>query len=210
MKIKSFSTIALFILLTINMLLILLTSCDDPEIEHYIDEETKSYCYFENGASYIYQDSISGTIDSIKISSNWQRPIYAEDECEAYETDITDWNGQIIGKYLIEISMLSDFPSSANLSFSNSIIITQTIYNSRDMGIEENPGSSIGELCNIYSYYQIENNDFYDVKKFISYFNSGYTYSYWAKNIGLVKYEKYDENDSLLSNINLIEYEIYN
>jgi hypothetical protein len=210
MKTKSFSTIALFILLTINMLLILLTSCDDPEIEHYIDEETKSYCYFENGAYYIYQDSISGTIDSIKISSNWQRPIYAEDECEAYETDITDWNGQIIGKYLIEISMLSDFPSSANLSFSNSIIITQTIYNSRDMGIEENPGSSIGVLCDIYSHYQIENNDFYDIKKFKTQSNSNCYYSYWAKNVGLIRYEAYDLNDSLFKTINLVEYEINN
>jgi hypothetical protein len=73
----------------------------------------------------------------------------------------------------------------------------------------------IGDLYEIYSYYQIENIDFYDVKKFkFTYtdddFNSGYAFSYWAKNVGLIKYELYNENDSILSNINLIEYEINN
>lgn len=41
-------------------------------------------------------------------------------------------------------------------------------------------------------------------------FNTGYAFSYWTQNVGLIRYEEYDINNSLLKNINLIEYEINN
>ncbi|MDD4110701.1 MAG: hypothetical protein PHS54_04025 [Clostridia bacterium] len=209
MKINNYTTTILLVVLALCLFLVL-PSCGDPEIEYFIDEETKSYCYFENGASYIYKDSISGTIDSIKISSNWHRPNYANDYYETYITDITDWNELVIGTATVEVTMFPDFPSFGYINFSNTIIITRAVFNSRDIGIEENSGSSIGVLCDIYSHYQIENNDFYDIKKFKTQSNSNCYYSYWAKNVGLIRYEAYDLNDSLFKTINLIEYEINN
>ena len=209
MQINNYTTTILLVVLALCLFLVL-PSCGDPEIEYFIDEETKSYCYFENGASYIYKDSISGTIDSIKISSNWHRPNYANDYYEAYITDITDWNELVIGTATVEVTMFPDFPSFGYINFSNTIIITRSVFNSRDIGIEENPGSSIGVLCDIYSHYQIGNNDFYDIKKFKIQSNSNCYYSYWAKNVGLIRYEAYDLNDSLFKTINLIEYEINN
>lgn len=197
-------------------LFLILPSCGDPEIEYYIDEETKSYCYFENGASYIYKDSVTGIIDSIKLTSDWYRPFYVEDICEAYATDITNWNGEVIGECKIEVVNLSDFPSCACFNFSNSNIIKHSIYNSCNMEVGENQYIGvIGDLYETYSSFPIENIEYYDVKKFkFTYtddeFNSGYAFSYWAKSVGLIRYEAYDINDSLLKNINLIEYEINN
>ena len=61
MKRKYFFKINSIIVLLISI--VVLTSCDTQRIKIFIDDDTKAYCYFENGASYIYKDSITGDIE---------------------------------------------------------------------------------------------------------------------------------------------------
>lgn len=191
-------------------LFLILPSCGDPEIVYYIDKETKSYCYFENGASYIYKDSVTGKIDSLKTSKNWHFSRSLHYATQEIKTAFLDWNDDDTGdisnnwnarkKGDIFIATTIEGVSYAHYSINSDIYATYCSVTESALGIEQ---------IVIIPDLQIGNNIYYNVKKFYAISNnSEYYYFYWAKNVGLIRYEAYDINDSLLKNINLVEYEI--
>lgn len=206
MKTKYFLKITPTIVLLITI--VVLASCDTQRIKIFIDDETKAYCYFENGASYIYKDSITGDIDSIKISSDWISPKATRHGTEELSSEVTSWNGSPIGKCVIEYEgdIIMTSLSVGDLFF------IQPLYHS--LGINVDCPSAGGVLTEIYPTFQIRSNNYYEVKKFKSntyvYADNMYTYSYWARHVGLIKHEIYDSTNNLVFNINLIEYEINN
>lgn len=200
MKRKYFFKINSIIVLLISI--VVLTSCDTQRIKIFIDDDTKAYCYFENGASYIYKDSITGDIDSIKISSDWHSPKTTRHGTEELLSDVTCWNGNPIGKCVIEYE--GDIIIT-KLSVDNLFFI-QPLYHS--LGINVDCPNAGGVLTKIYPTFQIRDNTYYEVKKFKSntYVNADnmYTYSYWARHVGLIKHEIYDSTNDIVFNINIL------
>jgi len=206
MKIKYLLKITPTIVLLITI--VVLASCDRQRVYIFIDDETKAYCYFENGRSYIYKDSITGDIDSIKISSDWYDPKTTRDGKEELSSDVTNWEGSPIGKYYIEYEgdiIFTRF-SAGDLFF------IPPYYHS--LGVNVDYHGAGGVLKEIYPSFQVGSNTYYAVKKFKSYTyvypDNMYTYSYWARHVGLIKHEIYDSTNNLVSNINLVKYEISN
>jgi hypothetical protein len=198
----------LVVVIIIVSSIMILISCDSQKIKYYIDEETLSYCYFENGISYIFMDSITEIRDTLVISSNWYIPEKTRQGTEYREAEITSKNGQSKGSLGISAitkesgdGALADFYiEESQLNFKYSIL-----YHSFDTSVEVEHLT----LIDSYSYYQNGNYNYYDVKKFKRSTSnvSEYTYAYWAKNVGLIRLENY-LNDTVINNINLVSYEI--
>lgn len=206
------SFIILFIISTITF------SCDSFKLEHFVDDETKSYCYFENGIQYVYFDSVSGIVDSIYLNDKW---------------DISDMGepkhpGQIISSsslgvvdeetaYMwISCEPIGDPFNEPIESYSWAVFSAenwngQAYYSSQNSGC----GYDSTLLQETILEYQLGEIVYQDVKKFyreitnrdsLGFFKE-YFYSYWAKDVGLIKFVYYTKNDSILTNFNLISYE---
>lgn len=207
MKTKFLLKITPTIVLLITI--VVLASCDRQRVYNFIDDETKAYCYFENGASYIYKDSITGDVDSVKISNDWYSPKTTRDGKEELSSDVTNWEGSSIGKYYIEYEagdiIMTKF-SAGDLFF------ISPLYHSLDINVDYLGAG--GVLKEIYPSFQVGSNTYSEVKKFKSntyvLAENMYTYSYWARHVGLIKHEIYDSTNNLVSNINLVKYEISN
>ena len=204
-----------FWVITILFLLSIITfSCDSYKLKHFVDEETKSYCYFENGINYVYLDSITEVIDTLYLNEKW---------------DITTKGTPKIGGQIISSSSVTEidvensfmriacettdpFDSSAEsyswAEFKGDNWDFSAFYLSNNNDIPMYYYDINLEILETFTTYQLEDNTFYDVKKVKSENTtlSEYSYSYWAKNVGLIKYERYEE-DSLVNNITLISYE---
>jgi maltodextrin utilization protein YvdJ len=104
------------ILLGISMSFI---SCDSWPLKDFIDEETKSYCYFENGISYTYKDSVSETLEDITINDDW----YISEQGDYHHagqimyTNIMK-NNEAIGVIMIEAIKFKSHCSDEDISFS--------------------------------------------------------------------------------------------
>lgn len=48
---------------------LLIISCDSLPVKHYIPQELKDYCRFKTGTRWIYQDSVTGTIDTVDVGA---------------------------------------------------------------------------------------------------------------------------------------------
>jgi len=178
MKTKNYS-ITLLLILLLN-LYVILPSCGDPKIDYYVDEETKSYCYFENGASYIYKDSVTENIDSLKISKNWyfsRSHHYATEEITTAFLDWNDddtgdvsnnWNARKKGEIFIRATI--EGISYAHYSIYPDTYATYCTETESGLGIEQI--SIIPDL-------QIGNNIYHDVKKFYTISNNSEYYYFY-------------------------------
>lgn len=208
-------------LLSFAILLIISTitfSCDSFKLEHFVDDETKSYCYFENGIQYVYFDSVSGIVDTVYLNEKWDISTKGE----------PSHPGQIISSSSVGIdeetaSMwiscepIGDPFSEPIESYSWAIFLARNwnvaaYYSSQYSGC----GTDSTFFQELIPEYQLGDIVYQDVKKFyreithrdsLGYFKECF-YFYWAKDVGLIKLLQYSRNDSIQTNINLIGYEI--
>ena len=175
---------------------------------------------FKEGSYWIYKDSITNNVDSVILTQSlieyieehegeWVATIRKMElykgECSHYLSDTT-----IFRSYRIEPEVVNCFP----------IIV----FNSGIQDLEKNIGlcvSAIDRHARI-SYlpsYSIEENNFNDVKIVWQkhpirvqpedyYTTDFYIRSYWAKNIGLIRYELYNSNEEILNTYNLVKYNV--
>ncbi|MDL2309209.1 hypothetical protein LJC53_06475 [Bacteroidales bacterium OttesenSCG-928-C03] len=186
----------------------LLYACDYPAGEIRIDQESKDYCLFAEGSYWIYQDSATLKIDSVVID----KPIY-------YNLRRSNGNGYDCETYSSRVSVYSH---DTVLSFSTRLTTSQAYADDLKpcllmyRGIKYHNGG-IGEMFpgfinliillaqkNIYS---INGITYSDVKIFEENYLAQKNIYYWAKHIGLIREEIY-ENDSLISVKNLIKYNV--
>ena len=79
MKLKTISLIAVFLLLAF-----LLTTCKKPQ-KNNLSEETKTYIMQPAGSWWVYEDSISGEIDSVVLISSEIELVYHQTPYIEYE-----------------------------------------------------------------------------------------------------------------------------
>lgn len=206
-----------FILLSTS---IMFFSCDSQKVKYFVDEETKAYCYFENGMSYMFKDSVTGEINKLTIDANWVNPKQTRFGEQEISTDVY-WDDEIAAGYRLYARQIG-YDQDPTLSFvkfspnnnSGYVWLSAVVYNSDTANLMNE-----GHLTETLTSLQVENNTYYDVKKFeledwyyrdstISFSDSicGIGTSYWARNVGLVRFEFY--NDSITIVKNLISYEI--
>jgi len=204
-------TVYTFLILT--ALICCLTSCPVQPIYDYwtIDQETKDYCVFKEGGYWIYQDSVMNGIDSVVLIESlheyvdepgviWGRrnmvETYKNKYCHYFE------DTSIILKYNLHVhfgrggyNIENEFPIIAF----NSDILYRILY----IFFEGNIQYSIIE-------YWIEENIFYDVRVFEYYPTIARKLhkTYWAKNIGLIRYEIYNSENEIINTYNLIRYKV--
>ena len=184
--------------------------CEYPVGEIRIDQETKDYCLFEQGSCWIYQDSTSVTIDSVVID----KPI-------SYSFSRSDWNGAKCEQYSSNISY-----ASHDSSTSIHVILTTGFADSESqkpgvliLDFVDNPiyhNGEVGETVPLYqdiillertTNYSINNVNYSNVKIFERNYYEKKKIYYWAKHVGLIREEIY-ENDTLISVRNLIRYNV--
>jgi uncharacterized protein YeeX (DUF496 family) len=163
-----------------------------------IDQESKDYCLFEQGSYWIYQDSATLKIDSVAIDKAPRYSTYQEDGylgeqykfTEAHYSHDSTWTYWLIlvagmyDNYTILIGQLS-----REISYHN----RRTGENVNRTVLSENKNNFILNGI-IYS----------NVKIFIFSHKEFKLVYYWAKNIGLIREERYI-NDSVTVR-NLIRY----
>jgi len=203
-KIKLTYKIAIMLLL----LTVLLNACwwlftSKPTYD-YVDQETKDYCLFGEGSHWIFQDSVTLAIDSVVI-----------DEPGHYEIKVAD-NGSESDAYYISFSLYSQ-----NSSFRSRSVLLSHFYTKQLSVLSTEFGKIYhsGDILIFYNYLK----EILLIEKKNSYSTNGFTYSnvkvfktskdekekvfYWAKHIGLIRIEVY-ENESLISVKNLIRYNV--
>ena len=200
------------ITLWIILLSVLFSACLFPLKKVRIDNETKEYCLFDQDSYWIYQDSISLEIDSIIIC----KPIGHS----------TGENGDIDYEYYYTLvaSYSQDSTSKSQLFLSTEY----AIYKENISALELEKASfnkfyyHSGEIKKTYNFLSsnritllmkknncsINGINFYDIKVFESLRQTQKEIYYWAKDVGLIRVEKYDNKDSLLSVRNLIRYNV--
>ena len=205
---------AFFAISILFIISIITFSCDTFKLKHFVDEETKSYCYFENGIKWVFFDSVTGVVDTLNLDENWNvstkgsptQPGQVIHSMSATGIDI-DVDNSVIR---IECVPLDPHDSSAEsyswAEFKGNDWDFSAFYISNNNVITNSMVDINFELLETFSTYQLEENIYYDVKK-IKFGNSNYSYAYWAKNVGLIKFERYIE-DSIVNNIHLKSYEI--
>jgi hypothetical protein len=197
-------------LIPLGSLLLLSASCErekpDPPT-YYIPEEYKLYTEFHPGSYWIYEDSISGAIDSVVVTEYveeivpWQLP--GEDVGYYYEKSATKVFSSISSQdFQYNLSLSGVAPDVANSIYH---LTKQLITSgeSRYVNISRFPksigniGGSGGEVVELFSEYMMNGILYSDVTKAVvdvDYSESDKTsYYYIAKDAGLIRYETQNE-----------------
>jgi len=177
-----------------------------------IDQESKDYCLFDQGSYWIYQDSATQAIDSVVVGSQIDRRIWDEGRfnCEAYLFSI-------VFHYQDATSRSQRFLSS---KFYEDSKLTGILEDRGHINFYYHSGK-VKEYFHLYGNTQIRLLFLMDKNQ---YFINEITFNnikifefsvpvkkeiyYWAKHVGLIREEKYDENDNLISVKNLIRYNV--
>ena len=190
----------LFSIITISSLLVF-TSCPPKRETLYMTDEFKSYVMFPTGSYWIYEDSLSGIIDSnylqgqrISIIESDDYNINFEYLVQYYSND-GDFNisgGNVVGIDNTNNKLILFYRLSITGEFCSDIMINETIWGLSYVGY--------------YEEFILNENIYKSVKVFIC----GRIILYWAKDIGLIRFEKYSTiNDpDPLEIWNLIRYHI--
>ena len=182
----------------------LLQGCFEHKTEYfYLDQEVKDYYVFKEGCYWIYQDSATNSTDSVvlkqvahdfeKRRNNFGNIMYL------YETYKNNYHHYLYDTSVVFThSVAFDRPVRVDpfqmiaFSFENSNIVTNRIF-----GIPfKNIKYSLIE-------YSILENTFNNVMV-----GGDTVKSYWAKNIGLIRYEIYSSDTTILNTYNLIKYNV--
>ncbi len=156
---------------------LLLTSCERKFTEINLSEETKSYIMQPIGSWWVYEDSISGEIDSVvsigsEISYERDEPDIKFEKLQIY------FNSSINGK---SINFIQYFWGPNHLLVNKPNLYIQ----GANLGYDTNNGDYIA----FYPTYEMDGKIYKNVKVFGHGRSSCEEYSnwYWAKNIGLIK-----------------------
>lgn len=176
----------------------------------YIDQVVKDYCIFEKGSYWIYQDSITKGVDSVLLRQSLLecREVYVE-----WGRHLDEFYESEYGHYLSDTSIICYSLLDPHRVYHYRIIG----FNSGMQDVEKNPILHISFIDFIIpdlDSYSIEKNVFNNVKitlekNIFNDFTSNYsTKCYWAKDIGLIRYEIYNANNEILNTYNLIRYNV--
>lgn len=163
--------------------IVYLQSCNEEDYPtYYMDEDFKDYVMHPVGSYWIYEDSISGAIDSV-ILLDQQVGIYTRREGDPYynfeelvQTFYTSYfNRQKIESIeVVSVDPLRYYYYGRGHYFTNYFIGDSLEVNNNDYV----------HYKAFYGSLEINNENFYDVKVI----TGGFTF-YWAKNIGLIRAE---------------------
>ena len=196
-------------IVTILLAGVLLTTCDKSIGEIRIDQESKDYCLFAEDSYWIYQDSTTLAIDSVVIDN----PI-------GYRFSRSSGNGYKCETYFIHTSSyfqnnILSFESRLTTSHADPDILKPCLlfgengisYRNGEIG-ENFPHSRANTIILVEkkNNYSINGVSYSNVKVFeYNYLGIKRIY-YWAKYVGLIREEIY-ENDSVIVK-NLVKYHV--
>jgi hypothetical protein len=198
-------SITLWVLLLLS---VLLSDCFKPK-EILIDRESKDYCLFDKDSYWIYQDSVTLAVDSTRSFPNdhrmWEEGGF---NCEAYLFNI--------------VSHYQDTTYRLHLCLTASYYIDSKITGALEKrGYGHFYYHSGKEKESFHPYknsklaffmkknsYSINEIKFNEIKIFEYSDPDKRERYYWARHVGLIREEKYNENDSLVSVRNLIRYNV--
>ena len=176
-----------------------------------IDQESKDYCLFGEGSYWVYQDSVTNNTDSVLLLQSLL-------ECKE---EGGEWGHNFIIEYYYAnyCHYLSDTSISVSyrLDPSRVYFFLVIVFSSEVQNIEKNTILIPYERFTDYylSSYNIGENIFNNVKIFIEkniiiggYLSNYSIKSYWAKHIGLIRYEIYNSDNEILNTYNLIRYNV--
>ena len=174
-----------------------------------IKQETKDYFLFKEGSYWIYQDSLTNIIDSVilqksiskfkEVQTGWEYGGHS-DMIETYKNIYCHYIDDTVFYLFFQIS---DYDRSIHypeyLDFENSFPVI--VFNSNKQYKIFNIFAGIFQDFTLE--YSIGKNIFNDVRV------GGDTIKYyWAKNIGLIRYEIYDSDTTISNAYNLIRYNV--
>jgi len=214
-KIKlSYKTVIMLLLVSV-----LLTACPEGSwySKIYIDQESKDYCLFDQGSYWIYQDSATLAIEKVVIDNPIER---------TFQLYMSSSDGGHRGETYS--TMISSYSQNSKLSFN--LTLSRIDFSADCLFIKDNDDTNYSDpkfknslyhnnqrvllqdvelwLFEKKDDYMINGITFNNIKIFQdNYFEKKRMY-YWAKNIGLIRVERYDEKDSLISVSNLIRYDV--
>ena len=192
----------------ILILCALVNACWKPTYWYeYIEE--KEYCVFKEGSYWIYQDSITNNMDSVALMQSLLEIREINGELKFREV-IEFYTGEYC-HYLSDTSIFLPYELQGGTSGGLFVIA----FNSGIKDAEKNMILSVpfDPGGNFLFSYNIGENTFYDVRIFtkknaIRDFPDYSIKGYWAKNIGLIRYEIYNSDNKILNAYNLIKYNI--
>ena len=167
--------------------------------EEKIDKETKDYCLFGEESYWLYQDSATLKIDSVVIDNPISHKFLLEEaeSCD-YSTEIFAIKGSFFSydsTFFFHVRLL---PSSTAVLSDDGFI---TYYHNGQIG--EGFGTKLKEKRNNY----LINGIVFNNIKIFEYYHLGHKeIYYWAKHVGLIRMEIY-ENDTVIVR-NLIKYNV--
>ena len=192
----------------------LLQGCFNHKTEYsYLDQEVKDYYVFKEDSYWIYQDSLTNSTDSVVLKQvvhdfekkrnrmgniTFLHETYRQEYCH-YLSDTSF----ILSSFLVSYSGLS-FPAIAfNLENHNTHYrILYFCYAAIQYPIEYCIGEHI-----FYNVINFEHSTTYLLNDSIWLNNKNK--SYWAKNVGLIRYEIYSsDTTTILNTYNLIKYNV--
>lgn len=211
------------IVISLNIILIFSFGCGKPssinEIKYYsISDKFKEYSLFQSGSMWVYQNELSGILDTVIVDSiDTYIGYYGLDE---YKNEIYKYEA-------IDIFLLSDTNinyEKLELSGNNSTVgengmnevfrlyenadYRRVFAPEQDIGVIYNYGGRTGYYQNVefLNSYSISGHTFNNVfhSKLIdsTNINEIINYHYYiAKNYGIIRQEKYQNNDSIIWNL---------
>jgi hypothetical protein len=186
----------------------LLYDCEDPIPEYRLDEDFKAYFDFQPGTYWIYEDSLTGTTDSVYIISN-EREIkegISGRGCDARYNNETFFLTQIKSDTMEKLTASTTFTGSGYM-FINSNLTGSHFF------MEKN-GKSPGEN-NIYNLAKIEEINFNNINfkdviilqktTRVNLQDIETTILWWAKDVGLIRVEFESGRVQRIKNYNIIK-----
>jgi hypothetical protein len=162
----------------------------------YIPQEIKDYSLFKEGSYWIYEDSVTNSIDSVVLEQSLIEYLDASEEsCELFESYTGKYCHHLSDTLIfLNLDLQPNFTSTFHVVAFDSINFSQygTLkipwWNFQYSVIEY----WIGET--VFNDVQIKENSIFK--------------AYWVKHIGLIRYEIYNDNNEILNTYNLIRYNI--
>ena len=182
-----------YYLITLCAIITLFTTCKEPELETiYMTEELKSYILFPVDSYWIYEDSISGDIDTVYLEGQTIKIIKDEDRNINIETlfnhyDTKHFNS--LGSTSIEAIFKYDSDNKKIYKELLGYNWKATFFCNIDTGWHI---SSNSRYSKNYLTYKLGEFVFQDVKEYKT--NDNIYFIYWAKNVDLIKYSTLDRN----------------
>jgi len=194
---------------------ILLNACwPYKEDKNLLDQESKDYCLFGERSYWIYQDSVTSVIDSLIIEHSVEYQYITVSEEYNFHRTWEEYRTRI-SSYSID----STYNFWAILSSENGGSSFRSSFADYHNGSFGETSMGVCALIKKINSITIDDNTFKDVKIFeLNYYVYRPQYKrykeiyYWAKHIGLIRKEKYEDNDDYIYNLisihNLIRYNI--